>query len=69
MKSVSYVIDPDGDIELVLNEPNTQNIIPQNVLIGDEDTTSDSPTTEFYNSELGGRYKVFDNFDTPTLAT
>ncbi|KAG4293727.1 hypothetical protein FPRO06_00312 [Fusarium proliferatum] len=67
MKSLSYVIDPEGDIELVLNKPNTQNIIPESVLCGDVGAASDSPTTEFTNSELGGRYTVFDNFDTPTL--
>ncbi|KAF5688929.1 hypothetical protein FDENT_4645 [Fusarium denticulatum] len=65
MKSVSYVIDPDGDIELVLNEPNTQNIIPRKVLFGDGEAASDSPITEFYNSVLQGRYIVFDIFDTP----
>ncbi|KAG4265032.1 hypothetical protein FPRO04_00685 [Fusarium proliferatum] len=67
MKSLSYVIDPEGDIELVLNKPNTQNIIPESVLCGDVGAASDSPTTEFTNSELGGRYTVFDNFDTPTV--
>ncbi|EXA51565.1 hypothetical protein FOQG_03548 [Fusarium oxysporum f. sp. raphani 54005] len=67
MKSVSYVIDPDGDIELVLNEPNAQNIIPERVLCGDGDAANDSPTTDFNNSVLQGRYAVFDNFDTPTF--
>jgi hypothetical protein len=67
MKSISYVIDPDGDIELVLNEPNAQNIIPERVLCGDGDSTSTSPTTDFNNSVLHGRYTVFDNFDTPTF--
>ncbi|KAF5557800.1 hypothetical protein FMEXI_538 [Fusarium mexicanum] len=67
MKSLSYVIDSDGDIELVLNKPNTQNIIPESVLCGNAGAASHSPTTEFTNSELKGRYTIFDNFDTPTL--
>lgn len=67
MKSVSYVIDPDGDIELVLNEPNTQDIIPERVLPGELDTANGSPTTDLNNSVLQGRYAVFDNFDTPTF--
>ena len=29
MKSITYKIDPNGDIELVLNKPNEQNIIPR----------------------------------------
>lgn len=63
MKSVSYVIDPEGDIELVLNKPNTQNIMPEPVFYGDAGAASDSPTLEFTNSKLKGRYTVFDNFD------
>ncbi|KAF5609056.1 uncharacterized protein FSUBG_4211 [Fusarium subglutinans] len=73
MKSVSYVIDPDGDIELVLNEPNTQRILPERVLCVDAYVASDSPTTDYTdftclnNSALQGRYTVFDNFDSPFL--
>ncbi|KAF4956615.1 hypothetical protein FGADI_3767 [Fusarium gaditjirri] len=67
MKSVSYVIDPDGDLELVLNEPNTQNIIPERLFGRYGDAASDSSTTDFNNSVLQGRYTVFDNFDTPTF--
>ncbi|KAH7493281.1 hypothetical protein FOMA001_g1794 [Fusarium oxysporum f. sp. matthiolae] len=29
MKTISYVIDPDGYIELVLREPNSHQIIPE----------------------------------------
>ncbi|KAI1047281.1 hypothetical protein LB505_008044 [Fusarium chuoi] len=46
MKSVSYVIDPEGDIELVLNKPNTQNIMPEPVFYGDAGAASDSPTLD-----------------------
>ncbi|PNP79991.1 hypothetical protein FNYG_06688 [Fusarium nygamai] len=67
MKSVSYVIDPDGDIELVLNEPNTQKIIPDRVLPGDGDAASDLRFLDRHNVPLQGRYKVFDNFDTPMI--
>ncbi|KAF5604848.1 hypothetical protein FPCIR_701 [Fusarium pseudocircinatum] len=67
MKSVSYVIDPDGDIELVLNEPNTQDTIPERIFCVELDTANGSPTTDLNNSVLQGRYTVFDNFDTPTF--
>ncbi|KAF5971424.1 hypothetical protein FBULB1_9228 [Fusarium bulbicola] len=73
MKSVSYVIDPDGDIELVLNEPNTQRILPERVLCVDAYVSRDSLTTDYSdftylnNSALQGRYTVFDNFDSPFL--
>ncbi|KAG9508095.1 hypothetical protein J7337_001655 [Fusarium musae] len=29
MRTISYVIDPDGDVELVLREPNSHQIIPE----------------------------------------
>ncbi|KAF5720458.1 hypothetical protein FMUND_4280 [Fusarium mundagurra] len=67
MKSISYVIDPDGDIELVLNKPNTQKIIPDRVLPGDGGATSDLGFLDRHNVPLQGRYKVFDNFDTPMI--
>ncbi|KAF5598094.1 hypothetical protein FPANT_3858 [Fusarium pseudoanthophilum] len=66
MKSISYVIDPDGDIELVLNEPNTQKIIPDRVLPGDGDAASDLRFFDRFNVPLRGRYEVFD-FDTPMI--
>ncbi|KAF9779377.1 hypothetical protein IL306_001922 [Fusarium sp. DS 682] len=65
MNSISYVIDPDGDIELVLNEPNCHDIIPERFVQHGE-SADDSPDKDFDNSALGGRYKIFDNFDTPT---
>ncbi|KAH7269272.1 uncharacterized protein BKA55DRAFT_682360 [Fusarium redolens] len=29
MKSISYIIDPDGDVELVLENPNSQPLVPR----------------------------------------
>ncbi|KAF5571551.1 hypothetical protein FPHYL_298 [Fusarium phyllophilum] len=69
MKSVLYVIDPDGDIELVLNKPNTQKIFPDRVLPGDGDASSDLGILDRHNVPLQGRYKVFDNFDTPMIGS
>ncbi|KAH7196548.1 uncharacterized protein B0J16DRAFT_408252 [Fusarium flagelliforme] len=56
MGSVTYEIAPDGDIELVLNKPNEQNIIPRlrlNAKVVDfDDSRFVTPTCE-------GRYAVF----------
>lgn len=56
MKSISYDIDPGGDIELVLKNPNKQNIVPK-------DTTQTShgkpDHPEFVNPPCLGRYRVF----------
>ncbi|CAG7561256.1 unnamed protein product [Fusarium equiseti] len=56
MGSVTYEIAPDGDIELVLNKPNEQNIIPRlrlNTNVADlDDHISVIPTCH-------GRYAIF----------
>ncbi|EWG36155.1 hypothetical protein FVEG_00295 [Fusarium verticillioides 7600] len=56
MKSISYDIDPGGDIELILKKPNKQNIVP-------EDTTQtvdgERINPKFPNPACFGRYQVF----------
>jgi hypothetical protein len=56
MKSISYDIDPGGDIDLILKKPNKQNIVP-------EDTTQTVDgkriNPKFPNSPCFGRYQVF----------
>ncbi|KAF5971422.1 hypothetical protein FBULB1_9226 [Fusarium bulbicola] len=56
MKSISYDIDPCGDIELVLKKPNQQNMMP-------EDPTrtvhGKNINQKFCNSPCPGQYQVF----------
>ncbi|KAF9779379.1 hypothetical protein IL306_001924 [Fusarium sp. DS 682] len=52
MKSISYDIDPGGDIELILREPNKQNSVPE--LASDMAIISSFP-----NPPCTGRYRVF----------
>nr|RBQ98707.1 hypothetical protein FVER53263_00295 [Fusarium verticillioides] len=56
MKSISYDIDPGGDIELILKKPNKQNIVP-------EDTTQtvdgERINPKFPNPACFGRYQAF----------
>ncbi|KAM0424086.1 hypothetical protein ACHAPD_002571 [Fusarium lateritium] len=61
MLSIPYDIDPGGDIELVLNKPNNQKIVP--ALYFTQDVT-DPDNTEFDDLELNnppcaGRYSAF----------
>ncbi|KAF4956613.1 hypothetical protein FGADI_3765 [Fusarium gaditjirri] len=53
MKSISYDIDPKGDIELILVKPNKQNIVPENLHCPD-----DPQAQEFPNPPCLGRYQV-----------
>ncbi|KAG9508092.1 hypothetical protein J7337_001652 [Fusarium musae] len=56
MKSISYDIDPGGDIQLILKKPNKQNIVPE-----DTTQTVDGKRTnpKFPNPACFGRYQVF----------
>ncbi|KAG5767868.1 hypothetical protein H9Q69_001896 [Fusarium xylarioides] len=68
MKTISYVIDPDGDIELVLSEPNSHQIIPK-IHSDDYSTHTDLPDSDFDNPPATGRYTVFNELYTkPTAA-
>ncbi|SCV33218.1 uncharacterized protein FFB14_04395 [Fusarium fujikuroi] len=62
MKTISYVIDPDGDIELVLREPSSRQIIP-------EIHSDDLPDSDFDNPPSTGRYAIFDELYTKPTAT
>jgi hypothetical protein len=54
MKSISYDINPGGDVELILKKPNKQNIVPESP------TFHGNPVDpEFPNSPCLGRYQVF----------
>ncbi|KAF5604846.1 hypothetical protein FPCIR_699 [Fusarium pseudocircinatum] len=56
MKSISYDIDPGGDIELILKRPNKQNIVPENTT----QTAHGTPNNpKFPNPPCFGRYQVF----------
>lgn len=58
MESITYEIAPGGDIELVLNKPNEQNIIPRLRLSTDTlDRALHGP--KFENPPCQGRYAVF----------
>ncbi|KAF4447872.1 hypothetical protein F53441_8622 [Fusarium austroafricanum] len=61
MRTISYEIDPGGDLELVLKEPNTLDVIPVVLPLDDDDATSSDII--FDNSSLSGRYSIFDKFD------
>ncbi|RKL46025.1 hypothetical protein BFJ72_g2934 [Fusarium proliferatum] len=57
MESISYDIDPDGDIELILRKPNKQKIVPTDWGFFGWETNPGQP--EFTNPPCLGRYKVF----------
>ncbi|CVK84797.1 uncharacterized protein FMAN_01724 [Fusarium mangiferae] len=63
MKTISYVIDPDGDVELVLREPNSHLIIPK-IHSDDYSTHTDLPDSDFDNPPATGRYTIFDELYT-----
>ncbi|RGP66329.1 hypothetical protein FSPOR_6707 [Fusarium sporotrichioides] len=62
MVSITYEIDPRGDIELVLNKPNNQKIIP--VLRFTKDVR-DLDDEKFDNPPCLGRYSVFKELCSP----
>ncbi|KAF5598095.1 hypothetical protein FPANT_3859 [Fusarium pseudoanthophilum] len=69
MKTIPYLIDPDGDIELVLSEPNSHRIIPK-IHSDDYSTHTDLPDSDFDSPPATGPYTVFDELYTkPTTAT
>ncbi|EXA51563.1 hypothetical protein NW760_006703 [Fusarium oxysporum] len=57
MKTISYVINPDGYIELVLREPNSHQIIPE-IYSDDCSTHTDLPNSDFDNPPATGRYTI-----------
>ncbi|CVK83871.1 hypothetical protein FPRO04_00683 [Fusarium proliferatum] len=57
MESISYDVDPDGDIELILRKPNKQKIVPTDWTFIGWETNPGQP--EFTNPPCLGRYKVF----------
>lgn len=63
MKAISYVIDPDGDVELVLREPNSHQIIPK-IHSDDYSTHTDLPDSDFDNPPATGRYTIFNELYT-----
>ncbi|KAG4265031.1 hypothetical protein FPRO04_00686 [Fusarium proliferatum] len=69
MKTISYVIDPDGDIELVLREPSSHQIIPE--IHSDDSSTHDDDLldSDFDNPPSTGRYAIFDELYTKLTAT
>jgi hypothetical protein len=69
MKTISYVSDPDGDVELVLREPNSHQIIPQ-IHSDGSSARGDRPDSEFNNPPATGRYTIFDQlYAKPTALT
>ncbi|KAJ4016363.1 hypothetical protein NW752_003485 [Fusarium irregulare] len=58
MASIMYEIDPGGDLNLVLKDPNTQRIVP--TLCKEAEDDSDDP---FNNPPLVGRYEIFNEAD------
>ncbi|KAF5688930.1 hypothetical protein FDENT_4646 [Fusarium denticulatum] len=69
MKTISYVIDPDGDVELVLREPNSHQIIPE-IHSDGSSAQGDRPDFQFDNPPATGRYTVFDElYAKPTTVT
>ncbi|KAF5571553.1 hypothetical protein FPHYL_300 [Fusarium phyllophilum] len=52
MKSISYDIDPGGDIELILKKPNKQNIVPE------RRPWKHAKDPKILNSACFGRYEV-----------
>ncbi|KAF5628783.1 hypothetical protein F52700_7875 [Fusarium sp. NRRL 52700] len=69
MKTISYVIDPDGDVELLLTKPNSNQIIPK---IHSDDYSSHTDLSDccFDNPPATGRYTIFSELYTKsTTAT
>ncbi|EMT61164.1 hypothetical protein FOC4_g10014214 [Fusarium odoratissimum] len=54
MKSISYDIDPGGDVELILKKPNKQNIVPESPTFHGNPVDPESPKPPCL-----GRYQVF----------
>ncbi|KAG5747458.1 hypothetical protein H9Q70_009848 [Fusarium xylarioides] len=68
MKIISYVIDPDGDIELILREPNSHQISPG--IHFDDSIYYHLPDSNFDNPPTTGRYTILNELYTkPTTAT
>ncbi|KAH7219420.1 hypothetical protein DER44DRAFT_818863 [Fusarium oxysporum] len=63
MKTISYVIDPDGDIEIVHREPNSHQAIPK-IHSDDCSTHTDLPDSDFDNPPATGRYTFFNELYT-----
>ncbi|KAF5972272.1 hypothetical protein FBULB1_8815 [Fusarium bulbicola] len=55
MKTIFYVIDPDGDVKLVLREPNSHQVIPE-IHSDDSSNHSDLPESDVDNPPPTGRY-------------
>ncbi|KAF5557801.1 hypothetical protein FMEXI_539 [Fusarium mexicanum] len=69
MNYVSYIIDPGGDVELVLKQPNSQQLIP--FVPSDEhadefEDPMNEPTVAY--PDLAERYHVFDDLLSPAEA-
>ncbi|KAH7180490.1 hypothetical protein DER46DRAFT_652661 [Fusarium sp. MPI-SDFR-AT-0072] len=69
MKYISYIIDPDGDVELLLKQPNCQQLIPY-VPSNEYDEEYDDPMNEptVARPMLAARYHVFDDLLSPAEA-
>ncbi|KAF5571552.1 hypothetical protein FPHYL_299 [Fusarium phyllophilum] len=68
MKYISYIIDPAGDVELLLKQPNSQQLIPF-VRSHKSDKESEDPMNEprvARGVPLDARYHVFDDLLSPT---
>ncbi|KAM0342714.1 hypothetical protein ACHAPU_009325 [Fusarium lateritium] len=63
MDIISYEIYSGGDIELVLREPNSLEVIPKVNSTHSQDT---EPDEQYANSMLGERYAIFNSFDGQT---
>ncbi|KAI1047279.1 hypothetical protein LB505_008042 [Fusarium chuoi] len=69
MKCISYIIDPDGDVELLLKQPNSQQLIPYvpSDECGEEsEDLMNEPTVA--RGSLDARYHVFDDLLSPAAA-
>ncbi|KAF4498925.1 hypothetical protein FAGAP_4938 [Fusarium agapanthi] len=66
MKYVSYIIDPDGDVELLLKQPNSQQLVPY-VPSDKYDEESEDPMNEpnVARGALDARYHVLDDLLAP----
>ncbi|KAF4956616.1 hypothetical protein FGADI_3768 [Fusarium gaditjirri] len=60
MKTISYVVDPDGDFVFVLTEPNCHQVIPKIQRDG-LPTRANLPDSDFDNPPLTGRYTIFND--------
>ncbi|KAG4265033.1 hypothetical protein FPRO04_00684 [Fusarium proliferatum] len=62
MTCISYIIDPDGDVELLLKRPNSQQLIPC-IPTDEHDEDTEDPMNEptVARGVLDARYHVFDD--------